>query len=634
MGSIMVEKARIGDVLVARGVITQDQLKQVLAEQKKKGGFLGQLLVEKGFCSTAEITQAMGELSVKTEEDATISKALIEDGLLSAEQLEVAKQRQKETHQRIFKVIADLGYATPEKVAQTLGKHWGVKYMSLTDAEPKADTMQLLPEEIMRRYMLVPVDRDGDTLVVAMVDPLNIMALDEIRLLTNSQVDMRIATERDISLLIDKHFSIQRVAKEAILGMKLEDIKAPLKADKKTGVKAPTYKLDEGPIIKIVDTILDGGINSKASDIHMEPQEFDMRIRYRIDGILHDILAIPKNVEGAVVSRLKVMADMNIAEKRAPQDGHITMKKKGKEFDLRVSSFGTVGGEKIVLRVLDKDSMKLSLDDLGLAKTNREMFEGMVTKPYGIFLVTGPTGSGKTTTLYTALSMLNTLTKNIITVEDPVEYKLKGVNQAQINPRAGVTFASGLKARLRQDPDIIMVGEIRDKETAEIAIRAALTGHLVFSTLHTNDAPTAVTRLIDMGIEPFLISSSVIGVLAQRLVRTICPDCKEKYDPNAGELKDIGLDKQKKGDVKFTRGKGCHYCIGTGYRGRIGIYELMKVTETIKELIINRAPDTDIKKLAVKEGMSTLKNSCIDKVLAGVTTYEEARRTILSEAGQ
>lgn len=622
----MVEKARLGDVLVAKGVVTQKQLDEALQLQKKKGGFLGQILLQQGFVSSAELTRAVGEVSVKVDEESKLGQALLSENILTPEQLQKALDKQKTTHQPLGRLLIDMEFANPEEIAKAIGKYWHIPYVALSKEEPPAELMQLLPEEFMRRYQLVPAKLKGDTLIVAMVDPLNILAIDEIKLLTNYQVDIRVTTGRDISLILDKNFSIQRVAKEALLGMKIDDLKMPL--ERETAVAVP-YKLDEGPVIKLVDTILDGGINAKASDIHLEPMEIDMRVRYRIDGILHDIITVPKGVESAVVSRIKVLAEMNIAEKRVPQDGHIAVKREGKEFDLRVASFPTVGGEKVVLRILDKGSMMFSLNELGLPKKEEELFKVLIERPFGIILVTGPTGSGKTTTLYAALNKLNTVTKNIITVEDPVEYRLEGVSQSQINPRAGITFATGLKAILRQDPDIIMVGEIRDLETAEIAIRAALTGHLVFSTLHTNDAPSAVTRLVDMGIEPFLIASSVIGIMAQRLVRTICKDCKEKYAPSADALKMFDLEKRKK--VTFAKGRGCNYCIGTGYHGRIAVYELMKVSDNIRDLIGRRAPTSEIKEAAIKEGMSTLKQSAIDKVAEGLTTPEEVRRAVFSE---
>jgi type II secretory ATPase GspE/PulE/Tfp pilus assembly ATPase PilB-like protein len=374
---------------------------------------------------------------------------------------------------------------------------------------------------------------------------------------------------------------------------------------------------------------MQAGINSRASDIHLEPQYPEMRIRFRIDGILHDIITVPKSVEAGVISRVKVLADMDITEHRRPQDGHISLKVNEKEYDLRVASSSTIAGEKVVIRILDKTGMLLGLDELGLADKDRQLFKALISRPYGIILVTGPTGSGKTTTLYAALGQIDALTKNVITIEDPVEYKLEGVNQIQVNPAANITFATGLRSILRQDPDVIMVGEIRDLDTATIAIQAALTGHLVFSTLHTNDAPSAVTRLIDMGIEPFLISSSVIAVIAQRLVRVVCPECKQAYTPDAALLKELGLSERKEKFV-FSGGKGCHHCMQTAYRGRVGVFEVMKVTDKIRELILQKQPATKIKEIVIQEGMATLRDAAVEKVIQGISAPEEIKRVIFT----
>jgi type IV pilus assembly protein PilB len=623
----MSPKMKIGEILVSKGLITREQLEEALQEQKERGGFLGQLLIEKGLVTAADVERAIKELAIEVEKEDGFGTFLVNNKIISQDQLREARQKQKVTHQRLVKIVSSLGFSTSQEMAQAISKFWDIPYVSLTDYEPNPDLMQLVPENIMRRHEVIPVKREGTTLVVAMVDPLDILAVDEIRLLTNYQIDIAVATEKDISLTLDRYFSIKRVAKEALLGMKLDELQK--QPPKEAAPEVPTYELEEGPVIKLVDTIIDGGINAKASDIHLDPQEPEMRVRYRIDGILHDMMNVPKAIEGSVISRIKIVADMNIAEKRQPQDGHITIMKEGRQYDLRVSSFATIGGEKIVLRILDKSSMLLELSELGLSPGEQKIFQSLIAMPYGIILVTGPTGSGKTTTLYASLSKLNTLTKNIVTVEDPVEYKLESINQSQINPTAGITFAKGLRAILRQDPDIIMVGEIRDLETAEIAIHAALTGHLVFSTLHTNDASGAITRLVDMGIEPFLIASSVVGVVAQRLVRTICSDCKETYTAKPAELEEIGLEKDKRHPL--ARGKGCQYCLGTGYRGRIGIFEVMRMTEAIRKLITDKVSATAIKETAIKEGMSTLRTSALHKVKEGVTTTDEVRRVILAE---
>jgi len=385
---------------------------------------------------------------------------------------------------------------------------------------------------------------------------------------------------------------------------------------------------EEAPIIKLGNLIISRAIADGASDLHIEPQKNELRVRFRIDGIMHDVMTVPKKAQASLISRFKIMADMDIAEKRAPQDGRISARINDRDFDFRVSTRPSVYGEKIVMRVLDKSSIHVGLNKLGFLPQTLELFESIITRAYGIILVTGPTGSGKSTSLYSALAKLNTGEKNILTLEDPVEYELEGVTQTQVNPKAGLTFASGLRTMLRQDPDIIMVGEIRDHETALIAMEAALTGHLVLSTLHTNDAPGAITRLIDMGIEPFLIASAVIGVLAQRLLRTICPKCKESYTPPADAIKRLGMKLDPNSKITFYRGRGCPNCKNCGYKGRIGIYELMPITDQIRDLILARASAYAIKEAAVEQGMKTLRDDAMEKILLGHTTLEESLRVI------
>ncbi|HPP76547.1 MAG TPA: GspE/PulE family protein, partial [Armatimonadota bacterium] len=387
---------------------------------------------------------------------------------------------------------------------------------------------------------------------------------------------------------------------------------------------------EEAPVIRLANLIISRAVQDGASDIHIEPGRDAVRVRFRVDGILHEALAVPKKIQASLISRVKIMAEMDIAEKRAPQDGRIGAVIDGRQFDFRVSTLPSVYGEKIVLRVLDKSSISIGLNKLGLLPETMERFESLIVRTYGIILVTGPTGSGKSTTLYSVLSKLNSGEKNILTIEDPVEYELAGITQVQINSRAGLTFAAGLRTMLRQDPNIVMVGEIRDAETAIIATEAALTGHLVLSTLHTNDAPGAITRLIDMGIEPFLISSGVIGVLAQRLVRCICTKCKEQYKPPLDAVKRLGIPLDEGSSVTFYRGKGCDYCKGTGYKGRIGIYELMIMNDKIRDLVLTRASSHTIREAAIQTGMKTLKEDAMEKILLGTTSREESLRVIYS----
>ncbi|OGB88094.1 hypothetical protein A3H38_03370 [candidate division WOR-1 bacterium RIFCSPLOWO2_02_FULL_46_20] len=462
--------------------------------------------------------------------------------------------------------------------------------------------VHMLPEDVVRRYKVLPIKSQGNVLEVAMVSPDDLEALDEMRLLTGADIKPVLVSENQLMAIIDKHFRVEESTKQALIDMRMEGLKAA--RDQKTVIIENKDQVSDQPVVKLMNSIINGAIAARASDIHLEPQDPEMRVRYRIDGVLHDVMNIPKHVEASLVSRAKIISNMDITEKRHPQDGHVSVAFQGKPYDLRVSSMPDISGEKMVLRILDKNQMLLGLEELGLVGDDDRLIKELVAKPYGMIFVTGPTGSGKTTTLYSILNYVNNEQVNIITVEDPVEFRLSGINQTQINPQADITFASELRAILRQDPNIIMVGEVRDKETAEIAIQAALTGHLVFSTLHTNDAPSAVARLVDMGIEPFLITSTVIGVVAQRLARKICNEC---------------------------HGQGCNFCYKTGLKGRTGIFEIMKVTDEIKKIIQDRASASAIKELAIKQGMKTLQKSGAEKVKQGISTEEEISRVVYSE---
>jgi type IV pilus assembly protein PilB len=531
----------------------------------------------------------------------------------------------------IDKTLIKNGIVAEKDIATALAAVLGVPFIDLADYLVDTSVVKLIPEPIAQKYKLIPIFKVGQTLTIAMANPQDVNAIDQVRLKAKCEVEPVLATETAIKHAIDQYYGIGGSIEDVIKGM--HDAKADLTAleiSSKDLEKLDLNKLaDAPPVIKLVNLIIMQAIKDKASDIHIEPEEKALRVRYRIDGILHEGSNPPKALEPAIVSRIKVLASMDIAEKRKPQDGRIQLKMQGGAVDMRVSSFPTVYGENIVIRILDTSNLRLELTELGMSPVILEEFSRLIKKPFGIILVTGPTGSGKTTTLYAALSAVNSVEKNIITIEDPVEYQLKMIRQTQINPKAGLTFASGLRSILRQDPDIIMVGEIRDSETAEIATQAALTGHLVFSTLHTNDATGAVTRLIDMGIEPFLISSSVIGALAQRLVRVICPKCKDKISPTDDMLKDLGIGREA--NILFYKGKGCTHCKDTGYLGRTGIYELLIIDDDIKRLIINKADANEMKKKAIERGMKTLRDDGIAKVLAGITTVEEILRVTQEE---
>jgi type IV pilus assembly protein PilB len=542
---------------------------------------------------------------------------LLKQGVITAEQIEKAKEETKRTGINLEKALEKLGFINEEDIAKAKADALGVIYMDLSDYLIDNEIIKFIPENLAKKYKVVPIFKIADTLTVATIDPRNIEALDQIRKISKvDNVDPVLVSEKGIQRVLDSYY--------AAAGASVDEIVESMEKEKFSAVKKGLIEVaEEPPIIKLVNILITEAVKDRASDIHIEPELDIVRARYRIDGILHEVHMLPKKLQSAIASRIKILANMDIAENRKPQDGKIRLKLEDRDLDIRVSTFPTVHGENVVMRLLDKTSILLSLKDLGFSQSNLELFQKLIQQPNGIILVTGPTGSGKTTTLYAALTTISSMEKNIITIEDPVEYELPLIRQTQVNPKAEITFANGLRSILRQDPDVIMVGEIRDKETAEIAIQASLTGHLVFSTLHTNDAPSALTRLIDMGVEPFLISSSVIGILAQRLVRTICDKCKEKYTPTPAVLKDLGI----AGKVEFYRGKGCDKCKNTGFKGRIGIFELLVINEEIRKMTDEKSSGDQIKKKAIQLGMKMLREDGLEKVNQGLTTIEEVLRT-------
>ncbi len=564
----------------------------------------------------------------------------VESGLVSEEQLSQAldKQRQLKTQEPVGDLLVSMGLITERDRVRCLGEQWGVPYLDLTDIQIPEEVVSAVTQELARRFKIIPIERTPKKLTLAMKNPLDIFAIDEIRLITGKEVSAVIATEEDIINAISANYRTEVNVTEAVTNVMRDLDEATItltdgKADEEGGgitIEQLKELSGEAPVVRLSNMIISRGITDKASDIHIEPAKDCLRIRYRVDGILQDGMTLPKKAQASITSRIKIMADMDISEKRAPQDGRISATVEGRPYDFRVSTLPAVFGEKIVMRVLDKSNISVGLNKLGLLPYTYEMFESMIQRTYGIILVTGPTGSGKSTTLYSVLSKLNSGEKNILTIEDPVEYELSGITQSMVNNRAGMTFAAGLRSMLRQDPNIIMVGEMRDQETAMIAIEAALTGHLVLSTLHTNDAPGSVARLLDMGVESFLIASSIAGVLAQRLLRTICVKCKEPYSPPKDAIKRLGmnLDVLDKSEVTFYRGRGCDACKGTGYKGRVGVYELMPVNEKVRELILARASSYAIREAAIEAGMRTLKDDAMEKILLGMTTLEESLRVI------
>lgn len=545
----------------------------------------------------------------------------MEQGIITQQQLDDALSEQKVTGEKLGEVLIRKGLLSREELEHCLGLQSGIVSFNLSSFIIEPNIVKLIPEDFARKYNIMPVFLTENILTVAASDPSNVFIIDELQRITKLIVEPVLTQELDIKKAHDQYYGGSGTLQELVSSID----KTKLAEGEKMG--------EEAPIIRIVNYLIVQAVQLRASDIHIEPEEKLLNVRYRIDGILHRQSPLPKDLSSAIISRFKIMAGLDIAEKRLPQDGRILMRVGNKDIDFRVSSCPTLHGENMVLRILDKSGLVLGLENLGFAERELNLFKELLASPYGIILVTGPTGSGKTTTLYSSLALLNKEDVNIMTVEDPVEYEFGGMRQVHVNVKAGLTFASALRSFLRQDPNIIMVGEIRDRETAEIAVQAALTGHLVLSTLHTNDSPSAFTRLIDMGVEPFLVSSSLLGILAQRLIRKVCDRCKEFYAPAEEFLKSMGLDDKIGKNIKFAHGKGCKLCNQSGYRGRIGIYELLRVTPAIQSLVLKKTSADDIREVAVKEGLATLRAAATDKLIKGMTTTEEVIRVTLDTGG-
>ena len=549
---------------------------------------------------------------------------LTQQGLLSRGQLDEALAEQAETGEPLPRLLIDRGLIDEIDLVRTLATQVGLDFVDLTEVSVDSSVATLIPEALARKYQALPIYWQDQQLVVAIADPSNVFAVDDIRALTGADVRTVVATSGQLTELIDRY---HRVDGEV-------DILAQEAADELGEGEDITELgevIEEAPIVKFVNLLVTQAVAERASDIHVEPNENELRIRFRVDGVLHEVMHSPKSIQNGVISRLKVMAEIDIAERRLPQDGRISLTVSGKAIDIRVSTLPTVHGEKVVMRILDKSQALLTLDQLGFLPESLERYEHSYTKPYGTILVTGPTGSGKSTTLYATLNILNQVDRNIITIEDPVEYRLAGINQIQVHPRAGLTFARALRSILRADPDIILLGEIRDRETAIIGIEAALTGHLVLSTLHTNNAASTPLRLVEMGVEPFLVTSALDCVLAQRLARRLCDRCKEAYQPTEAELIEAGWQLDDLGEGEWPtlyRKIGCSSCGRTGYRGRFAVHEVMVVTEEIKRMVIERRSTEDLQKTAVMQGMLTLREDGLRKVGAGMTSLEEVFRVV------
>jgi type IV pilus assembly protein PilB len=552
-------------------------------------------------------------------------------GQISASQVAEAREMAQSTGSKVQDALVTLGYADSETVTHALAEEYGRDYIDLRGVVIPPAIVELVPESVARENLILPFQTDGDTLRVIMSDPNDIEALDKLRFILNRPIEPILASKELIQEAINRHYT-QNIGESAdSLIQEMTDTQIDFTATDSVGGGGTNVAESDAPIVRLASMIVEEAVQLRASDIHIEPFEDRVRIRYRIDGILVERDSIPKRLQGSILSRFKILSRLDIAERRRTQDGRIKLSILDKELDLRVSVIPTNHGQSVVMRILDKDNIRVSLQQLGFAEADYKKFTTLIRRPNGIILVTGPTGSGKTTSLYAALNELNTPTRKIITAEDPVEYYLPGINQVEIKHSIGLDFARVIRAMLRQAPNIILVGEMRDLETAQMGIQASLTGHLVFSTLHTNDAPGAITRLVDMGVPPYLVSSSVIGIMAQRLVRTICKKCKKPYRPSEMELREAGISDEEANEATFMKGTGCGSCNKSGFRGRMAIFELMMMTPKIREMTFQQASTVDIRKAAKGDGMSTLFMDGIRKVLRGLTTIEEVMRVAREE---
>jgi len=558
-----------------------------------------------------------------------IGELLVKENLLSSEQLLKAREEAASKGRRLGAQITALGFMDENELTDFVAKQYGVPSIDLSDFQIEPDVVALVPMDVATKHNVVPVNRAGSTLILATADPSNIFALDDIKFLTGYNIQPVVASEDAIRNAIDTYYAEpeEDILEDVMAGFDDEGIDF-VSGEEEEDSGALAREAEDAPVVKLVNLILTDAIKKNASDIHIEPYEKSFRVRYRIDGILYEVMKPPLKLKNALTSRVKIMSELDIAERRLPQDGRIKLKLgRGREMDFRVSVLPTLFGEKIVLRLLDKSNLQLDMTKLGFEQAQLDDFQNSIHQPFGMVLVTGPTGSGKTTTLYSALSELNKTSENLSTAEDPVEFNLAGINQVQMHEDIGLNFAAALRSFLRQDPDIIMVGEIRDFETAEISVKAALTGHMVLSTLHTNDAPSTINRLLNMGIEPFLVASAVNCIVAQRLGRRICPDCvAEDPEVTREQLIDAGLSESEASAYKPLRGQGCGNCSNTGFKGRVAIYEVMVMTDSLKEFVLNGASGTEIKREAIRGGMCTLRRSSLNKMIEGVTTLSEVFR--------
>jgi len=551
---------------------------------------------------------------------------LVKAALITREQLNQALQQQQTGGGRIGSNLVKLGFISEDDITSFLSRQYGVPSINLSHFEIDATVIKLIPSEIAQKHQVIPINRTGNVLTVAMADPSNIFAIDDIKFMTGFKVEPVVAAETSIKNSINKYYDSAGLVEDIMKGFDDKDVEALREEDDSVNAAELGKAAEDAPVVKLVNLILTDAIKKGASDIHIEPYEKSFRVRYRVDGMLYDVMQPPLRLKAAITSRIKIMAQLDIAERRLPQDGRIKIKMASKEMDYRVSTLPTLFGEKVVMRLLDKGNLQLDMTKLGFSPETLTDFETGLLMPFGMVLVTGPTGSGKTTTLYSALNRLNTVDTNIMTAEDPVEFNLPGINQVQTKSEIGLTFAAALRSFLRQDPDVIMVGEIRDYETAEIAVKAALTGHLVLSTLHTNDAPGTISRLLNMGVEPFLVSASCNVIVAQRLARRVCQGCKEIVAVPPQAMMSVGFTPEEAKTLKPCKGKGCMTCNDTGYKGRVALYEVMLIKDNVKEAILQGASSMELRELGRKNGMLTLREAGLQKIRESMTTVEEVLR--------
>ena len=622
---------RLGDALVQRGLITREQLKRALIEQERTGYPLGRVLMNMGLVNAKQISDALRlkapSVAAKNRRK-QIMEGVLKNGLIPREQMEEALKESEETGRDLGEIIVEKGLLSAQQLGEILEKELGVPYISLTGYKIDPEIVDLIPESLIRQRRVLPLRKEEGRLVVAMAAPDDISTIDDLGMITGYEIEPVLVWNKQLEATINKLYGKKVAVTEA--PEKVEKVEAPggVVAEVKEKEERLEELVESVSVVNLVSSIVEGAIHSEATDIHLEPQANDMRVRYRIDGMLYDIMAIPKAIEPGLISRIKILANMDITERRLPQDGHFSLNIKGKAYDMRIATLPTSLGESVVIRLLNPSNVFMGLKKLGLSESDYSKVDTLIHKPNGMFLVTGPIGSGKTTTLYAALQQINVFSDSIVTIEDPIEYELPGINQVQVDYKVNRTFATTLRAVLRQDVDTFLVGEIRDVETAQIAVRAAITGHLLFTTLHTKDAVSAITTLLHLDIPRFLVASSVIGIVNQRLVRKICPHCAEEYEPKEVLIKELGLEGKLEAGTKFARGMGCSYCYHTGYHGRTGIFEVLVMSDRINDLILKNATEKEIHKAAISEGMTTLFDDALKKVKERITSVEELIRTV------